>query len=149
MGTGSPFPPLLKGSAYVRVDQTNNSYVFPGIGLAAIAVQARQISDGMLMAAARALAEVSPARANPNANLLPPASELREVSLRVSQAVALQARQEGLCEPMDAGERADGRRRNVPTDPCENVDACVPAVSTADLMREGLMPSDKTYRIAV
>jgi malate dehydrogenase (oxaloacetate-decarboxylating) len=104
IGTGSPFLPLLKNGAYVRVDQTNNSYVFPGIGLAAIAVHARRISDGMLMAAARALADVSPARLNPNANLLPPVSELRDVSLRVAQAVAMQARKDGLTEPMDAGE---------------------------------------------
>src|SRR3954467_7037963 len=94
IGAGSPFPPLLKNGAYVRVDQTNNSYVFPGIGLAAIAVHARRISDGMLMAAARALADVSPARQNPNGNLLPPVPELRDVSLRVAQAVALQAREE-------------------------------------------------------
>ncbi|MBV8590097.1 MAG: hypothetical protein JO212_08545 [Acetobacteraceae bacterium] len=104
VGAGSPFPPLLKNGSYVRVDQTNNSYVFPGIGLAAIAVRARHISDGMLMAAARALAGVSPARLNPNANLLPPVPELRDVSLRVAQAVALQARKEGLTEPMDAGD---------------------------------------------
>jgi len=104
VGAGSPFPPLLKNGAYVRVDQTNNSYVFPGIGLGAIAVRARRISDGMLIAAARALADVSPARNNPNANLLPPVSELRDVSLRVAQVVALQARREGLTEPMDAGD---------------------------------------------
>ncbi|WP_336490713.1 NAD-dependent malic enzyme [Methylobacterium nigriterrae] len=104
VGAGSPFPPVLKNGAYVRVDQTNNSYVFPGIGLGAIAVHARRISDGMLMAAARALADVSPARLNPEANLLPPVSELRDVSLRVAQAVALQARKEGLTEPMDAGD---------------------------------------------
>jgi malate dehydrogenase (oxaloacetate-decarboxylating) len=104
VGAGSPFPPVLKNGAYVRVDQTNNSYVFPGIGLGAIAVHARRISDGMLMAAARALAAVSPARLNPDANLLPPVSELRDVSLRVAQAVALQARKEGLTEPMDAGD---------------------------------------------
>jgi len=104
VGAGSPFPPLTRNGVSMRVDQTNNSYVFPGIGLAAIAVQARRISDGMLMAAARALADVSPARLNPNANLLPPVSELRDVSLRVAQAVAMQARREGLTEPMDAGD---------------------------------------------
>src|SRR3954452_4866674 len=104
VGAGSPFPPLTRNGVSMRVDQTNNSYVFPGIGLAAIAVQARRISDGMLMAAARALADISPARLNPNANLLPPVSELRDVSLRVAQAVAMQARREGLTEPMDAGD---------------------------------------------
>src|SRR3954467_15572988 len=104
VGAGSPFPPLMRNGVSMRVDQTNNSYVFPGIGLAAIAVQARRISDGMLMAAARALADVSPARRDPNANLLPPVSDLRDVSLRVAQAVAMQARRGGLTEPMDAGD---------------------------------------------
>ena len=98
IGTGSPFPPVLKNGSYVRVDQTNNSYVFPGVGLGAIAVRARRISDGMLMAAARALADASPARLDPNANLLPPVSELRDVSFRVARAVALQARDEGLTD---------------------------------------------------
>ena len=104
IGTGSPFPPVLKNGAYVRIDQTNNAYVFPGIGLAAIAARLKRISDGMLMAAARALADLSPARLNPHANLLPPVSELRDISLRVAQAVALQARKEGLAEPIDAGD---------------------------------------------
>ncbi|MDQ4060560.1 MAG: NAD-dependent malic enzyme [Pseudomonadota bacterium] len=98
IGTGSPFPPVLKNGSYVRIDQTNNSYVFPGVGLGAIAVRARRISDGMLMAAARSLADASPARLDPNANLLPPVSQLRDVSFRVARAVALQARDEGLAD---------------------------------------------------
>jgi malate dehydrogenase (oxaloacetate-decarboxylating) len=104
IGAGSPFPPILRNGAYVRVDQTNNSYVFPGIGLGAIAVRAKRISDAMLMAAARALADVSPARSNADGNLLPPVSELREVSFRVAQAVALQARKDGSTESIDSGE---------------------------------------------
>jgi len=98
IGFGSPFPPFLKEGSYIRADQANNSYVFPGIGLGAIAVSAKRISDNMLMAAARALAEVSPARLNPSANLLPPVTELRDVSIRVAQAVANQACKEGLAE---------------------------------------------------
>ena len=95
---------ILRNGAYVRVDQTNNSYVFPGIGLAAIAVHARRISDGMLMAAASALADLSPSKRNSNGNLLPPVPELRDISLCVAQALALQAREGGLTEPMDAGD---------------------------------------------
>jgi malate dehydrogenase (oxaloacetate-decarboxylating) len=100
IGTGSPFPPVLKDGIYRRVDQTNNAYVFPGIGLGAIAVRARRISDGMLMAAARALAEISPARSDPNANLLPDVTDLRLVSYHVALAVAAQAITEGLAPPL-------------------------------------------------
>jgi malate dehydrogenase (oxaloacetate-decarboxylating) len=96
IGTGSPFPPVLKNGVSMRIDQTNNSYVFPGIGLGAITARARHISDGMLLAAARSLAEVSPSKRDPKANLLPPVSELRDVSYRVALAVALQAQREGL-----------------------------------------------------
>jgi malate dehydrogenase (oxaloacetate-decarboxylating) len=100
IGTGSPFPPVLKDGIYRRIDQTNNAYVFPGIGLGAIAVRARRISDGMLMAAARALAEISPARSDPNANLLPDVTDLRLVSYHVALAVAAQAIAEGLAPPL-------------------------------------------------
>ncbi len=98
IGTGSPFPPVQKNGASVRIDQTNNAYVFPGIGLGAISVRARRISDGMLMAAARALADVSPSRHDPEANLLPPVTALRDVSFHVALAVALAAQAEGLAQ---------------------------------------------------
>jgi len=52
----------------------------------------------MLLAAARALAEASPSKRDPNANLLPPVTELRDVSYRVALALALQAQSEGLTE---------------------------------------------------
>ena len=62
IGTGGPFPPVLRNGRPQPVDQTNNAYVFPGLGLGAIArAQARRVSNGMLMAAARALAAASPA----------------------------------------------------------------------------------------
>jgi malate dehydrogenase (oxaloacetate-decarboxylating) len=96
IGTGSPFPPVLRDGKPFRIDQTNNAYVYPGIGLGAIAVEAPRISDGMFLAAARTIAEMSPAKRDPRANLLPPLTELRAVSLRVAVAVATQAIREGL-----------------------------------------------------
>jgi malate dehydrogenase (oxaloacetate-decarboxylating) len=84
--------------AHRPVDQTNNAYIFPGLGLGTIAAQARRISGGMLMAAARSLAEASRANLGPHSNLLPPVEELREVSRRVAVAVALQAEREGLAQ---------------------------------------------------
>jgi len=104
ISTGSPFPPLERGGAAFKVDQTNNSYIFPGIGLGAIAVDARRISDGMFMAAAKALAELSPARNDPRANLLPPVRALRDVATAVAVAVAAQACREGLAKGMSRDE---------------------------------------------
>jgi len=100
IGTGSPFPPLKRNGHDVRVDQTNNAYVYPGIGLGAIAVRARRISDAMFLAAARTVADVSPAKRDPQANLLPPLTELRPLSFRVAVAVARQAVADGLADSL-------------------------------------------------
>ena len=59
VGVGSPFPLFERNGKILKVDQVNNSYIFPGIGLGAIASQARRISDGMFMAAAKTLAVFS------------------------------------------------------------------------------------------
>jgi malate dehydrogenase (oxaloacetate-decarboxylating) len=107
IGTGSPFPPVQRNGRPFMVDQTNNAYVFPGVGLGVLAVKARRVTDGMFVAAARVLAEVSPAARDPQAQLLPPVSELRGVAIAVAQAVARQGRAEGQCDPFD-DEALDG-----------------------------------------
>src|ERR1700689_3096717 len=98
IGTGSPFPPVERDGHSFRVDQTNNAYVYPGIGLGAIAAKARRISDGMFLAAARTIAEMSPAKHDPQANLLPPLVRSRELSFHVAMAVAKQAQADGLAD---------------------------------------------------
>ena len=100
IATGSPFPPLKSDGKDFRVDQNNNAYVYPGIGLGAIAVEARCISDGMFLAAARTIADLSPAKRDAAANLLAPLVDLRKVSFHVAVAVAKQAQAEGLAEPL-------------------------------------------------
>ena len=101
IGTGSPFPPLTRNGVKFKVDQTNNSYIFPGVGLGVIAVDATRISDEMMMVAAKALAAASPTKADPKANLLPPVTALRDVAETVALAVALQAHKEGLTKGIE------------------------------------------------
>jgi malate dehydrogenase (oxaloacetate-decarboxylating) len=107
IGAGSPFPPIMRNGRPFSVDQSNNSYIFPGVGLGAIATRAARISDTMFMAAAKALAEMSPARGNADANLLPPVTELRDVAVAVAIAVGKQAHAEGLTSGVDADGIAD------------------------------------------
>ena len=104
IGTGSPFPPVAWGGKSMTVAQTNNAYVFPGMGLGVLAVKARRVSDGMFAVAAKALANASPAMRDSGASLLPPVSELRSVAVTIAKAVAQQARAEGLCAPFDDAE---------------------------------------------
>jgi len=106
IATGSPFLPLKRRGKEFRVDQNNNAYVYPGIGLGAIAVRARRISDGMFLAAANAIAAQSPARRDPDANLLPPLLEIRKLSFQVALAVARQAQKEGCADALSEEETA-------------------------------------------
>jgi malate dehydrogenase (oxaloacetate-decarboxylating) len=113
IGTGTPFPPLERNGAKFKVDQTNNSYIFPGVGLGAIAVRASRITDEMFMAAAKALAAASPARSDPGKNLLPPVTSLRDVSVAVALAAALQAHKEGLTQGVNIDQIEGLIRRKV------------------------------------
>ena len=108
IGTGSPFPPVHWNGKPVPIDQTNNSYIFPGMGLGILAVDARRVTDAMFMAAAKCLAGLSPALSNRSGRLLPPVSELRSVSFAVAKAVALQAIADGVAET-PAGETIESR----------------------------------------
>ncbi len=101
IGTGSPFAPLTRNGVKFNVDQTNNSYIFPGVGLGAVAVRARRVTDTMFMAAAKALAAASPAASKTSDNLLPPVTALREVAFAVAVATAVEAHREGLTQGIE------------------------------------------------
>jgi malate dehydrogenase (oxaloacetate-decarboxylating) len=99
MGTGSPFGTVEKDDKPFRVDQTNNAYIFPGMGLGIIALNVRRVTDSMFMAAAKALAGTSPATKGESENLLPPLASIRKVSFLVAFAVAKEAIKLGLADP--------------------------------------------------
>jgi malate dehydrogenase (oxaloacetate-decarboxylating) len=98
IATGSPFPPATVRGRPVPITQCNNVYVFPALGLGAVASRARRVTDGMILAAAKALAARSPAASDPNAPLLPTVHELRAVALDIAFAVGLEAQRSGEAE---------------------------------------------------
>jgi len=96
VATGSPFTPVtLNGQTY-PIAQCNNAYIFPGIGLGVLAVGADRITDTMLMAASKALANQAPMVQTGEGALLPPLSEIRETSKLIAFAVARQAQADGV-----------------------------------------------------
>ncbi len=101
IGTGSPFEPVNFEGREICIDQTNNSYVFPGLALGIVASRARRVSAAMIMTAARALAQLSPVEKDRNASLLPPMAEARRLSRVIAAAVARQAVAEGLSDLKD------------------------------------------------
>jgi malate dehydrogenase (oxaloacetate-decarboxylating) len=101
VGTGSPFAPVEVNGELVRIAQVNNSYIFPGLALGILVSRATRVTDGMIMAAAKALASLSPAHADKNAPLLPPIADARRTSAAVAEAVFLQAIADGVAEPAD------------------------------------------------
>jgi malate dehydrogenase (oxaloacetate-decarboxylating) len=95
IATGSPFAPVVCDGVTYEIGQANNALIFPGLGLGAIAAGASRITDGMIRAAARAIAQlVDPS--TPGASLLPSVNRLRETSHAVAVAVAQAARLEGI-----------------------------------------------------
>ncbi len=94
IATGSPFEPVTYEGTVYEIGQSNNAFVFPGLGLGAIAVQAKTITGGMFTAAANAVAEMVDST-KPGSALLPSVHKLKEVSFAVALAVAKAAIQDG------------------------------------------------------
>lgn len=103
VGSGSPFPSVEVNGRMVRISQINNSYIFPGLALGILVSKAERVTDNMIMAAAKTLAALSPARNDKNDALLPPIAESRKVGMIVGEAVAHQAVADGVAEPANGG----------------------------------------------
>jgi malate dehydrogenase (oxaloacetate-decarboxylating) len=104
VATGSPFDPVKINGTTIHIGQCNNSYIFPGMGLGIIASGARRVTESMFMAAAKALAEQSPARKNTADSLFPDLSTIREVSSNIALAVGAAAQRAGVADKTSADE---------------------------------------------
>ncbi len=98
VATGSPFAPVAHGGKTHRIGQCNNAFVFPGIGLGACVVRASHISDGMFLAAAKALTGHVTAEDLSASAVYPQLSRIRDCSHSVACAVIRRAVKEGYAD---------------------------------------------------
>ncbi|MDH6280140.1 NAD-dependent malic enzyme [Prescottella agglutinans] len=95
VAVGIPVDPVRYDGAVFEIGQANNALLYPGLGLGVVAAGATQLTDGMLRAAAEAVAgQVDPTALG--ASLLPPVSDLRTSSAIVAAAVAAAAVADGV-----------------------------------------------------
>ncbi len=95
VATGIPVQPFVYDGTTYTIGQGNNALLYPGLGLGTIVSGAKHVTDGMLLAAAEAVAgQVDPT--GQGASLLPPVENLRASSATVAVAVAKQAAADGI-----------------------------------------------------
>jgi malate dehydrogenase (oxaloacetate-decarboxylating) len=95
VATGLPIPPTDYAGARYEFGQANNALLYPGLGLGTIVSGASKVTDGMLLAAAEAVAGQADVSA-PGASLLPAVENLRASSATTAVAVARAAADDGV-----------------------------------------------------
>jgi malate dehydrogenase (oxaloacetate-decarboxylating)(NADP+) len=94
--SGSPFAPVdFNGKVYVS-GQSNNAYIFPGLGLGLIISGAIHVHDDMLLAASEALAEQVTQEHLDNGLIYPPFTNIRKISAHIAAKVASKVYELGL-----------------------------------------------------
>lgn len=95
VATGIPAGTVsYKGVDYV-IGQANNALIYPGLGLGMLASEASLLTDEMIGAAAHSLSGIID-MSKPGAPVLPPFKYVADVSIRVAEAVAKTAQEQGL-----------------------------------------------------
>jgi len=101
VATGSPFAPVEYDGVEHRVGQANNVFIFPGVGLGVVTVKAREVTDRMFLAGAYALADQVSDDLLALGQIYPDIDDVRAVSRAVAIAVAREAIEEGVADPVD------------------------------------------------
>jgi malate dehydrogenase (oxaloacetate-decarboxylating)(NADP+) len=86
--SGSPFPPVSYGGRTFVPGQGNNVYIFPAMGMAVFATQARRVTDPMFIIAAEAVATEVPQESLDTGLIYPQQSRILEASLNVAARIA-------------------------------------------------------------
>ena len=96
--SGSPFDAISYEGKTLKPGQGNNAYIFPGVGLGAIACEATHITDEMFLASARSLAELVSEEDLSTSTLYPPLKDIRNASLEIAVALAEKAYDQGIAQ---------------------------------------------------
>lgn len=91
VATGSPFPPVEYEGRSFRIGQSNNVFVFPGVGLGCLVGEVREVTDSMFTIAAEIVAESVASQALDEGTLFPRLTELRKITHRIACAVVREA----------------------------------------------------------
>ena len=95
VATGIPSDNVIyKGVEYI-IGQANNALIYPGLGLGVLASEASLLTDEMIGAAAHSLSGITDIT-KPGAPVLPPFKYVADVSIKVAEAVANKAKEQGL-----------------------------------------------------
>ena len=95
VATGIPSDNVIyKGVEYI-IGQANNALIYPGLGLGVLASEASLLTDEMIGAAAHSLSGIID-QSQPGAPVLPPFKYVADVSIKVAEAVAKKAQEQGL-----------------------------------------------------
>jgi malate dehydrogenase (oxaloacetate-decarboxylating)(NADP+) len=86
--SGSPFPPLTVGGKHFVPGQGNNVYIFPAMGMAVYATEAKRVTDEMFIVAANAVAEQVGQDSLGVGLIYPPQSKILTASLHVAARIA-------------------------------------------------------------